>query len=103
MNILENSEGYRLGGRSSWQNGILYLAYSASYIEFCCEGSCKITAELISDGIPEGKEFTAWAAVFVNDEEQPGKRFVVKKGSNLYVLYEGSKQEKVKIRLMKYS
>lgn len=103
MNILENRSNYRLGGRSSWQNGVLYLAYSASYLEFCCEGCCKVTAQLLSDGIPEGKEFTAWVAVLVNDEEQPSKRFEIHKGSDTYVIYEGAKCEQVKIRLMKYS
>ena len=43
MNILENSEGYRLGGRSSWQNGILYLAYSA--VTTCSYQSAKIASE----------------------------------------------------------
>lgn len=86
MNLLESNKNYRLGGRSTWQKHVLYLAYSASYIEFCCEGSSRVTAELISDGIPEGKEFTAWAAVFVNDEEQPSRRFEVQKGTNTYLL-----------------
>lgn len=103
MNILENEKNYRLGGRHTWQNGMLYLAYSASYLEFCCEGTCTVTAELISDGVPEGKEYTAWAAVFVNDEEQPSKRFELKKGTQTYTLYEADREEKVKIRLMKYS
>ncbi len=103
MNILENEKNYRLGGRHTWQNVMLYLAYSASYIEFCCEGTCKVTAELISDGVPEGKEYTAWAAVFVNDEEQPSKRFELKKGTQTYTLYEADREENVKIRLMKYS
>ena len=103
MNILENEKNYRLGGRHTWQNGILYLAYSASYMEFCCEGTCTVTAELVSDGIPEGKEYTAWAAVFVNDEEQPSKRFELKKGTQTYTLYEADCEENIKIRLMKYS
>lgn len=103
MNILENEKNYRLGGRHTWQNGMLYLAYSASYLEFCCEGTCTVIAELISDGVPEGKEYTAWAAVFVNDEEQPSKRFELKKGTQTYTLYEADREEKVKIRLMKYS
>lgn len=103
MNILENEKNYRLGGRHTWQNGILYLAYSASYLEFCCEGTCKVTAELTSDRIPEGKEYTAWAAVFVNDEEQPSQRFELLTGTSTYTLYEAEQKEHVKIRLMKYS
>lgn len=103
MNIMENEKNYRLGGRYTWQNDILYLAYSASYIEFCCEGTCKVTAELTSDGIPEGKEYTAWAAVFVNDEEQPGRRFELQMGTNTYTLYEAEQKGNVKICLMKYS
>lgn len=103
MNLLENEKNYRLGGRYTWQEGVLYLAYSASYIEFCCEGICTVSAELVSDGIPEGKEFTAWAAVFLNDEEQPSRRFELQKGKNTYTLYEAEYKENVKIRLMKYS
>lgn len=103
MKLLEHENNYRLGGRYTWQEKTLYLAYSASYIEFCCEGSCTVTADLISDGIPEGKEFAAWAAVFVNDEEQPSRRFELQKGSNIYTLYAAEKKENVKIRLMKYS
>ncbi|MBQ6786372.1 MAG: GDSL family lipase [Lachnospiraceae bacterium] len=103
MNILEKEKNYRLGGRHTWQKGILYLAYSASYMEFCCEGACTVTAELVSDGIPEGKEYTTWAAVFVNDEEQPSRRFELQKGTNTYTLYAAEQKENVKIRLMKYS
>lgn len=103
MKLLENEKKYRLGGRYTWQEETLYLAYSASYIEFCCEGTCIVTAELISDGIPEGKEFAAWAAVFINDEEQPSRRFELQKGRNTYTLYEAEQEGNVKIRLMKYS
>lgn len=103
MNLLENDKNYRIGGRYTWQENILYLAYSASYIEFCCEGTCTVTAELISDGIPEGKEYTAWAAVFVNDEAQPSRRFELKQGTHTYTLYEANQKENVKIRFMKYS
>lgn len=103
MNILENEKYYRLGGRHTWQKGTLYLAYSASYIEFCCEGTVTVTAELISDGIPEGIEFTAWAAVFVNDAQEPSRRFELQAGTNTYTLYEAEQEGIVKIRLMKYS
>ena len=48
MNILENKSNYRLSGRVTRQEGVLYLGYSASFLEFTFKGT-KVEAEFITD------------------------------------------------------
>ena len=102
MNILKDNSNYRIQGRYVIQDDVLYLAYSASYIEFRFCGR-KVTADLISDRIPEGEEFKAWAAVFINGAETPSGRFFLEQGCHTYVLFESDEEQEIELRLMKYS
>ena len=100
--ILSNKEFYRIGGRYTLHEDILYLGYSASYLEFSFCGK-KLSAEMISDGFPEDEALRARVAVFVNDEEEPRNRIKLEKGTALYDLCELETEEPVTIRIMKYS
>lgn len=101
-NILENNKNYILGGRYVKHDNVLYLSYSASYIEFWFTGK-KVTAVMTADCICEAPNLDAWAAVFVDDEFEPVKRFSLKKGEHTYDIYESDEVKSVKIRIMKYS
>lgn len=102
MNILTNKKFYRTGGRHITVNDVLFLSYSASYIEFKFKGT-KAVAVLRSDGYDGTKQLLGWVAVFVDGAVEPYKRFPVKKGSAEYVLYDEAESREVIIRLMKYS
>ncbi len=97
-----DAEHVRVSGRSIYENGIRYLGYTCSFVEFEFEGTCA-SAEIISDLTPSEDIFRAWAVVFINDEAAPSKRFKIDEKKSVYKLYSSDKSEKVKIRLMKIS
>lgn len=102
MNILENKEFYRLSGRTTWQEGALYLGYSASFLEFSFKGT-KVEAELLTDRLDWPELHRAQVAVFVNGAETPALRFPLTKEKERFVLYESTEAKEVTLRIMKYS
>ena len=92
-------------GRTIVHNSARYLSWSCSGVEFVFKGT-SISAELWTDWTfdePWKEIFQPWAAVFVNGEPEPRKRFPVKEGTNSYVLYESDTDEEVVIRFAKLS
>lgn len=102
MNILRDERNYRIGGRYTWQDSRLCLAFSASYIEFAMKGN-SVIADIESDEFAEEETLKAWVAVFVNDEPSPRKRFPLKKGLHSYDIYQSDERREVSVRIMKYS
>lgn len=97
-----DSEHVRIGGRSLTDNGVCYIDYTCSFVEFCFNGT-HAEAELITDLTPSEEIFRAWAVVFINGEEQPSKRFKLDEKKAVYELYSSDKPATVKVRLMKTS
>lgn len=102
MNIVENREAYRLSGRTTWQEGTLYLGYSASFLEFTFRGT-KVEAEFLTDRLDWEEIHRAWVAVFVDGAETPALRFPLTKEKERLVLYESTEAKEVTLRIMKYS
>ncbi|WP_167958906.1 SGNH/GDSL hydrolase family protein [Anaerosporobacter faecicola] len=93
-------------GRYSWQKDILYLAYSASYIEFTFEGSkaeISVVTDLYKD--KEGKEdiYHGWLAIYVDDWSKPVNRVEVTQSKQQFTIYNSKEVKPVTIRIMKYS
>ncbi len=97
-----SEENVRIGGRTVFENNIRYIDYTCSFAEFEFIGSYA-QAEIISDLTPSEEIFRAWAAVFVNGEKQPSKRFKLNEKKAVYELYSSDKVQRVKIRIMKIS
>ena len=102
MNILENRNLYRLSGRTTRQEGVLYLGYSASFLEFSFKGT-RAEAEFVTDRLDWEEMHRAWVAVFVNGAETPALRFPLTKEKERFVLYESLEATEVTLRIMKYS
>ena len=102
MMYLATKENVKWLGRTCLKNDICYLSFSCSGIEFEMTGT-KAEALLWTDGEKWEQNFKAWMAVFINDETTPSKRFCLNEEKGCYLLYEGNKDEKVKIKLIKYS
>ncbi|MBP3611479.1 MAG: GDSL family lipase [Lachnospiraceae bacterium] len=102
MNLLENKSSYRLSGRTTWQEDVLYLGYSASFLEFCFRGT-KVEAEFVTDRLDWEDKFRAWIAVFVDGAEEPFLRFPLTKERESFVLFESNEEKETTIRVMKYS
>ena len=102
MNVLENRSMYRLSGRTTWQEGALYLGYSASFLEISFRGT-KAEAEFLTDRLDWPEIHRAWVAVFVDGAKEPALRFPLTKEKERFVLYESSEAKEVTLRIMKYS
>lgn len=102
MNLLENKSKYRLSGRTTWQEGVLYLGYSASFLEFRFQG-IKAEAEFVTDRLDWEEKFRAWIAVFVDGAQEPAMRFPLTKEKERFVLFESETAKETTIRIMKYS
>ena len=89
-------------GRTKREEGILYLGYSCSAIEFEFEGK-KAEVILQSDYVEGDSAHRAWVAVVVNGSAEPVKRFNPHPGTHTYTLYESSEKQCVTIRLVKMS
>ncbi len=92
----------RTGGRSIFTDGIRYLDYTCSFIEFEFTGT-KAEAELVSDMMPSEEIFRAYMAVFIDGSTEPSKKIKLDEKSAVYTLYESDAPRTVKIRLMKIS
>ena len=102
MNIIKNPENYRLMGRTTWQDDVLYLGYSASFIEFSFKGT-KAETEFVTDRLDWGESHRARVAVFVNGAETPALRLTVNKEKERFVLFESEEPQEITLRIMKYS
>ncbi len=100
--MLEKNNGYRLSGRYTRQDGVLYLGYSASYVEFSFHGK-KAEAEFITDRLDWDENMRAWVAVFVDDMTEPVKRFPLLREKETVTLVEKAETEDTTVRIMKYS
>lgn len=102
MNILENKESYRLSGRTTWQEGALYLGYSAAFLEFTFRGT-HASAEFLTDRLDWEEIHRAWVAVFVDGADEPALRFPLTKERERFVLFESNEAKETTLRIMKYS
>lgn len=92
----------RVCGRSLYENGIRYLSYTNSFIEFEFTG-VSARAEITSDLTPPEDIFRGWVGVCINGETIPSKKFKLDAKEGVYELYRSDEPKTVKIRLMKLS
>lgn len=102
MNLLEKKDLYRICGRATRQEGILYLGYSASLIEFSFCGT-KAEAEFVTDRLDWPDSHRGSVAVFIDGAEEPVLRFLLTKEREWIVLFESAEPKQTTIRIMKYS
>lgn len=101
-NIKVNNKNVRILGRTKVVDGIRYINYSCSGIEFEFTGT-EVSVVLCSDYSKWDEMLKGWVAVFINDESIPSKRFLVEGDENIYKIFESKKQQTVKIKLIKMS
>lgn len=102
MEFIAEESKVRVLGRTLFRNGIRYLGYSCSSIEFIFTGK-KAEALLWCNSSMFMENLKAWVAVFIDDEETPSKHFCLEEDHSTYLLYEGIEVKETKIRLVKYS
>lgn len=102
MRFKPSENNVRVLGRTKIVDSVRYIDYSCSGIEFEFVGT-SVKVVLCTNKSEWDENFRAWAAVFVDDEAEPSKRFSLDDEEGIYNLYENSVSRKVKIRLMKMS
>ena len=89
----------KIGGRHVLKDGVLYLSFSGSFIEFVFEGK-HVSAEIKTDKAND-PNLVGFAGVFVNGEFK--SKLKLDRDRAEYVLFESDKSEKVTVRLMRFS
>lgn len=102
MKYVADDSKVRVLGRSLMRDGIRYLGYSCSAVEFTFTGS-RAEAVLWTDSSSLEGIYKAWVAVFIDDEEEPVRRFSLDKEEDTYLLFQGEQIKETTIRLVKYS
>lgn len=104
MLIQAAEEGhFRTGGRNLIVDGIRYLNYSGSFIEFVFTGT-RAAVKLKSVGFADCEALQAWAAVLVDGEAEPSRRFRLSPDATEdYLLYEAEEPRTVTLRLVRMS
>ncbi|MGN0642275.1 MAG: GDSL-type esterase/lipase family protein [Huintestinicola sp.] len=100
--FIADSAHVRTSGRTYFKDGIRYLGYTASFIEFEFTGTYA-SAEIWSDMTPDMDIFRAHAAVFINGSTTPAKRIKIESEKAEYELFSSDTPQTVTIRLMKLS
>lgn len=102
MKFIADEKYVNVLGRTLVYDGVRYLGYSCSAVEFIFEGT-KAEAVLWTDSLSLEPANAACVAVFINDEEKPSRRFALDQEEKAYLLYENTEVRKTRIRLVKYS
>ena len=102
MSFKAKEDKVRILGRTKEIEGVRYINYSCSGIEFEFVGT-SASVVLCTDNSKWEDIFKAWVAVFIDDESTPSKRILLDNDENIYKIYEGDTSRKVKIKLMKMS
>lgn len=100
-----NKNTARLLGRTFYDNesGTTYFNWTCSGFEFQFTGT-KVEAELVSSAEHAGNvDEQAWVAVFINDGDEPIKRFALDKIKGWYTLFEAEKADTYRVKVLKIS
>lgn len=89
-------------GRTKKVDNMLYFNYTCSGIEFEFTGN-KLSVVLCTSNYFNEDDKKAWVGIFINDEEIPCKRFMLEDAECEYTIYESTKTESVKIKILKLS
>jgi hypothetical protein len=102
MEFLATEEYTRITGRTLFVDGMRYLSYSGSSISFTFTGK-RAEADIYSDSPDWDEPLKGWMAVYINDGEEPEKRFLLEEREGTYTLFESDKEQTVTVHLVKYS
>lgn len=102
MKIKPNYKNMKIMGRTTQTDGVLYLGFSASYLEFEAVAD-KISVTMCTDALPQEETLLGWFAVYLDDGKQPAVRKALTQPEETFVIFEEECARKVKLRLVKMS
>lgn len=92
----------KIVGRTTQVGDVLYLGFSASYIEFETVAS-RIAVTLCTDGTPMEESLLGWFAVYLDDGKEPAVRRALTVPEETFPVFEEDKPRRVRLRLVKMS
>ncbi|MCQ2506619.1 MAG: GDSL-type esterase/lipase family protein [Lachnospiraceae bacterium] len=98
ITVAPSYDNCKIMGRHMFRNSVLYIDFSASYVEFEFTGK-KFSAVIRTDNAKGLEIFVASVGVMINGKFE--KRFALDEDVKEYVLFESETEEKVTIRLIK--
>lgn len=102
MKVKPCRERMKIMGRTTQAGDVLYLGFSASYIEFETVAS-RIAATLCTDENPMEESLLGRFAVYLDDGKEPALREALREPEQTFVLFEEERPRRVKLRLVKMS
>ena len=88
----------KIQGRTLWDNEILYLGHTASYVEFY---TCAQNMQIEAIGLEDTAEKDCYAALGVWIDGKFHKRILIERGLHLYPLFAQMEEKSKKILIMK--
>lgn len=92
----------KIMGRTTQVGDVLYLGFSASYLEFETVAD-RISVTMCTDAEPQEESLLGWFAVYLDDEKQPAVRKALTRPEETFVIFEEEQARRVKLRLVKMS
>ncbi|MCM1104406.1 MAG: GDSL-type esterase/lipase family protein [bacterium] len=102
MKVRPNSGNMKIMGRTTQVGDILYLGFSASYVEFETVAS-RVSVTMCTDAAPQEESLLGWFAVYLDGAAQPAVRRALRNPEEEFVIFEEAQARNVKIRLVKMS
>lgn len=102
MKVKPDSKTMKIMGRTTQVQDVLYLGFSASYLEFETTAD-SISVTMCTDEEPLEECHLGWFAVYLDDGKQPVLRKALTKPEETFVIFREERERRVKLRLVKMS
>lgn len=102
MKVKPDSKTMKMMGRTTQVRDVLYLGFSASYLEFEATADF-ISVTMCTDEEPLEECHLGWFAVYLDDDKQPALRQALTKPEETFVIFQEKRERRVKVRLVKMS
>ena len=102
MKVKPDSETMKIMGRTTQVGDILYLGFSASYLEFETVADT-IRVTMCTDEVMPEESLLGWFAVYLDDAALPAVRRALTKPEETFVIFQEERARRVKVRLVKMS
>lgn len=102
MKVKPDSRTMKIMGRTTQMRDVLYLGFSASYLEFETIAD-HISVTMCTDETVMEECHLGWFAVYLDDQKQPVLRQALTKPEETFVIFHEERERRVKLRLVKMS
>lgn len=102
MKVKPDGRTMKIMGRTTQMRDVLYLGFSASYLEFETIAD-HISVTMCTDETVMEECHLGWFAVYLDDQKQPVLRQALTKPEETFVIFHEEQERRVRLRLVKMS